>query len=790
MPPSPLHPTVSVVIPAFNAESSIDAALKSVFAQSYRDLEVVVVDDGSTDGTASRLEAWRGRVRAVRQPNGGPGRARNVGILATSGPLIAFLDADDTWLPDKLEEQVAYFARFPHTGLLHTAVLSSRLASPYGPRADDGSDVSYSVSPPQVEDGTEVPCYERTAESIGAEGGPAAAAGHAEAPRAAFCEVFHTDVDVNTLTVMVPRKVLECVGLFDERREVHVEDWDLWLRIAAEYPVGYLARPTAVRGPGGLMSSAVEKTFDGQAHVIRRAAALCETACPAHRGAAAAACLRRRWHRFHWERGYARLRAGDSRGARASFLAALRHRPFHAGTWAQLGSAMAGATATEALRELRRAGRPRRAPDSRPVPPAFARSAEAPARSVPLVHDTWYRRTRHAAAERVHDLDDLVSKRGGRRRILFQAASPMSFVIFRPVYDRLRGDPRLEFWFTAVGSTWTPDALFDRVGIRDRVIPAADAAWMKVDACINTDFWDTAWLRRRTRRLHLFHGVAGKYGLDAPLDLAPIVAAYDRLFFPNGDRLERYVEAGLVWKGSPRGVLAGYPKVDRLVDGSLNVDAVASGLALDRRRPTVIYAPTWSPHSCLNRCGEAIVDRLASAGLNVVVKLHDRSYDLTPRGSGGIDWAARFARYRDHPGVRVVTDADSTPYLAVADAMVTDHSSVGFEYALLDRPIVIVDSPELIACARVTRSKVVELRSAAEVVPSDREVVAAVMRQLEAPGLHSEERRAIAGRYFYRPGTASARVAAVVYDVLGLPAPAPSPAATSGPKEALASVGR
>jgi hypothetical protein len=419
-----------------------------------------------------------------------------------------------------------------------------------------------------------------------------------------------------------------------------------------------------------------------------------------------------------------------------------------------------------------------------------ARQAPDP-QPVSLVHDTIYRRARHRVTDRLHDLDDLLSHHGGgRRKILFQAASPMSFVIFRPVYEKLRNDPRLEFWFTTAGGTWDPVRLYEGLGIQRNVVPTATATWMKVDACINADFWDTTWLRRRTRRLHLFHGVAGKYGLDAPLELAPIVATYDRLFFPNQDRLDRYVEAGLVWPDESKSVLAGYPKVDRLVDGTLDTDALASQLALDRRRATVIYAPTWSPHSSLNRCGEAIVDTLADAGFNVIVKLHDRSYDLTPRGSGGIDWAARLRKYEGHQAVRVVTDPDSTPYLAVADAMVTDHSSVGFEFALLDRPIIIVDSPELIEGARITRSKVVELRAAAEVVRAAREVVGAVSRQLEDPCLHREERRALAGRYFYRPGTASARVAAVVYDVLGLAAPAASTAERSEAETVLAPGGR
>jgi len=100
-------PEVSVVIPAYNAGRTISAALASVFAQTYRDFEVIVVNDGSTDDTAQRLEEWSGRLVTICQRNGGPGRARNEGIARARGRLIAFLDADDIWLPRKLERQVA-----------------------------------------------------------------------------------------------------------------------------------------------------------------------------------------------------------------------------------------------------------------------------------------------------------------------------------------------------------------------------------------------------------------------------------------------------------------------------------------------------------------------------------------------------------------------------------------------------------------------------------------------------------------------------------------------------------
>ena len=119
-------PHVTVAIPAFNAGRTIGAALQSVFAQTYRDYEVIVVDDGSTDDTAAQVAEWGDRLAYVSQPNRGPAGARNEALARARGTFIAFLDADDVWLPRKLERQVAYFARFPETGLLHTAALVSR----------------------------------------------------------------------------------------------------------------------------------------------------------------------------------------------------------------------------------------------------------------------------------------------------------------------------------------------------------------------------------------------------------------------------------------------------------------------------------------------------------------------------------------------------------------------------------------------------------------------------------------------------------------------------------------
>jgi glycosyltransferase involved in cell wall biosynthesis len=105
-------PRVSVIIPAYNAEAQIAETVRSVEGQGYGDWEVVVADDGSTDGTAGAVSSFGGRVKLVRSPgNLGPANARNLAISHSVGELVALLDADDYWLPDFLAEQVALYDR-------------------------------------------------------------------------------------------------------------------------------------------------------------------------------------------------------------------------------------------------------------------------------------------------------------------------------------------------------------------------------------------------------------------------------------------------------------------------------------------------------------------------------------------------------------------------------------------------------------------------------------------------------------------------------------------------------
>jgi CDP-glycerol glycerophosphotransferase len=360
-------------------------------------------------------------------------------------------------------------------------------------------------------------------------------------------------------------------------------------------------------------------------------------------------------------------------------------------------------------------------------------------------------------------------------RILFEAASPMSLAVFRPVLDRLRADPRIQFWFTTSDGSWDASHIFRAAGLTDHVVTSRAARWMKFDAYVNTDFWNMTWLPRRTTRIHAFHGVAGKYALDAPIGIAPVVSSYDCLMFPNRDRLRKYVEAGLVDPDGPGAALIGFPKVDCLVDGSLDRPAIEQSLGLDPTLPTVLYAPTWSPYSSLHSHGFDILENLCRRDWNVVVKLHDRSYEHSTRGSGGIDWRRTLERIGRGQRLHVATDADASPYLFAADALITDHSSVGFEYLLLDRPLVIVDCPKLVETAQISRDKVRLLRSAAVVVGDGAQAADAVADGLSDPARLGPRRREIAEQLFYCAGTATARAVACIYRLLALPAPNATP---------------
>ncbi len=108
-----VNPLVSVILPVFNGERFLAEAIESVLQQGYRPIEIILVDDGSTDSTPRIAGSFADHVRYYYQPNAGPAAARNLGIRMASGEFIAFIDADDLWPEDKLAMQMRCFEAFP-----------------------------------------------------------------------------------------------------------------------------------------------------------------------------------------------------------------------------------------------------------------------------------------------------------------------------------------------------------------------------------------------------------------------------------------------------------------------------------------------------------------------------------------------------------------------------------------------------------------------------------------------------------------------------------------------------
>jgi CDP-glycerol glycerophosphotransferase (TagB/SpsB family) len=356
------------------------------------------------------------------------------------------------------------------------------------------------------------------------------------------------------------------------------------------------------------------------------------------------------------------------------------------------------------------------------------------------------------------------------RDILLDARASMEYAMMAPVHEALATDARLRVWLTSSERPQLAAAIYREASAPARAISPRRAMAKRFDAYLTANLiW--ASLPRGTRRVQMFHGVAAKYSTqyDRP---AMSMRQWHRLFFINDRRLRNFIAAGALDPDSDAIRLVGMPKTDCLVDGSLVRDAVLAAKGLDPARPSVLYAPTWTPYSSLNAMGEEVVRGLIETGYTVLVKPHDYSFDLAYASSGGIDWAARLGALLETPNAVLVRDGNASPWLVAADVLITDHSSVGFEYLLLDRPLVRIEMPDLIRRTDIAEEYVALMASASMSVRSATEVLAAVERALADPAHQSAVRRQVAADLFYGPGGATRRAARELYELLELPAPA------------------
>jgi glycosyltransferase involved in cell wall biosynthesis len=198
---------VSVIIPTYNRAWCLSEAIDSVLAQTFQDMELIVVDDGSTDDTDTILAGYGGQARLLRQTNQGVSAARNHGMRYARGDLLAFLDSDDLWHPDKLLRQAAFFDTHPEAMICQSEEIWMRRGVRVNPKRRHRK------------------------------------------PSGWIFEASLALCLVSPSAVMMRRGLLEDMGGFDESLPA-CEDYDLWLRVSLRYPIHLLEEPLVIKRGG------------------------------------------------------------------------------------------------------------------------------------------------------------------------------------------------------------------------------------------------------------------------------------------------------------------------------------------------------------------------------------------------------------------------------------------------------------------------------------------------------------------------------------------------------------
>jgi glycosyltransferase involved in cell wall biosynthesis len=202
-----LVPTVSVIIPVYNRSTLIARAVNSVLAQDFKDYEIIVIDDGSTDETPKILSTYKDKIKIITQKNRGVSAARNTGVSISLGKYLAFLDSDDMWLPEKLSTQINYFKSNPNTLICQTEEIWIRNGIRVNPKKK-----------------------------------------HKKQSGMIFISSLHLCL-VSPSAVMLKKELFNIFEGFDESLPA-CEDYDLWLRISCRYPIKLVNKSCVIKYGG------------------------------------------------------------------------------------------------------------------------------------------------------------------------------------------------------------------------------------------------------------------------------------------------------------------------------------------------------------------------------------------------------------------------------------------------------------------------------------------------------------------------------------------------------------
>ena len=354
------------------------------------------------------------------------------------------------------------------------------------------------------------------------------------------------------------------------------------------------------------------------------------------------------------------------------------------------------------------------------------------------------------------------------KRVLFSGYAPVHFVCFQSIYQRLRRRRDIEVVLSG-GREASADggpALTAKQLYESFRVPASSVRPLEK---IQRESFDivfcahvSGYFPREDRdRVQLFHGVSFRN-----MAVRRDVLVYDHLFVVGPYMRRLFTENQLLREDDSRLVPIGFPKLDRLTDGTLDRRRILDRLRLSGRRPVVLYAPTGQMNNSLELgVGEAMIERLRRTGkYDILIKLHDHPRDRLT------NWPKRLAPLLD-AHTKLVNDYDVVPYLFVADLLVTDASSVSNEYSLMNRPMVFLDVPQMLT-AMEKKGVALDLdtwgRKGGVTVRWPDEAAEAVQHAIAHPRTGSALRRAMARDLFYNAGHATDAAEAWVLDRLGL----------------------
>jgi glycosyltransferase involved in cell wall biosynthesis len=340
------HDLVSVVIPTYNRAYILGQAIESVLQQTYRPVEVVVIDDGSTDDTRRLVESFGTPVRYFYQPNAGVTSARNHGLRVARGEFVALLDSDDRWLPWKLAAQVQLMRAYPELGMTWTDMVA----------VDGEGRVLHHAYLRKMYSAHRAVRIEEICSLVGRLGDLCPGTPAQAADRPFYCGDIFSEMIlgnlVHTSTVLIRRERLEKVGGFDEALLRSGEDYEFHLHTCFYGPVGFLDAASIVyrtsaedqlTGPNYALDIARNNLVTVQKWLARGR----------ERVTLPAAVIRRRLAESYDWLGSVKYTAGRPWGGRADHLRSLRIRPWQPRLWAHLAYYFLPGFVRRGIRRLR-----------------------------------------------------------------------------------------------------------------------------------------------------------------------------------------------------------------------------------------------------------------------------------------------------------------------------------------------------------------------------------------------------------------------------------------------------